>query len=109
MERGTEGRTAANESIFREINEGIQRGQWPGDEREPVQFRCECARLGCNEMIELTIGDYERIRAHPRRFLVALGHGRFDVEAVLEVRPGYIVVEKRGQAGVLAEENDPRR
>jgi hypothetical protein len=27
---------ATNEAILREINEGIERGQWPGEEDSPV-------------------------------------------------------------------------
>ena len=36
---------AINEAAIRDVNEGIERGQWPGT-RTPVGFRCECARLG---------------------------------------------------------------
>lgn len=109
MESGAEARTAANESIFREINEGIQRGQWPGDENEAVGFRCECARLGCNMLVELTIAEYERVRANPRRFIVSAGHEKLQAETVIERQPAYVVVEKRGQTGILAENADPRR
>lgn len=109
MESDTAARTAANESTFREINEAIERGRWPGEEAEPVGFRCECARLGCNQLVELTIADYERVRAHPRRFLLSIGHEQLNVETVIERRPGYVVVEKRGQTGALAENADPRK
>jgi hypothetical protein len=30
---------AANEAALREVNEAIERGEWPGDEAEPVAFR----------------------------------------------------------------------
>jgi hypothetical protein len=102
-------RIAANESIFREINEGIERGQWPGEEGSPVGFRCECARLGCNDLVELSVGEYERIRAHGKRFLVAVGHELPETEIVVGSQPGYLVVEKRGQAGALAERRSPRQ
>ena len=108
MERELEGRIAANEAIFREVNEGIARGQWPGEERAPASFRCECARLGCNALVELTIGEYEQVRAHPRRFLVATGHQLPDVETVGDERSGYLVVEKEEVAGREAEKSDPR-
>jgi len=108
MERELEGRIAANEAIFREVNEGIARGQWPGEERAPASFRCECARLGCNALVELTIGEYEQVRAHPRRFLVATGHQLPDVETVVDERSGYLVVEKEEVAGREAEKSDPR-
>jgi hypothetical protein len=109
MERRAEARTAANEATFREINEAIERGQWPGEERNPVGFRCECAQLGCNELLELTIAEYEGVRAYPRRFMVLPGHVRAGIEIVIDTRLEYIVVEKQGEAGVVAEETDPRR
>lgn len=94
--------------MFREINESIERGQWPGEEDAPASFRCECARLGCSELLELSVREYERVRAHPRRFIVLPGHEHEDVETVVENRPGYLVVEKLEQAGEKAEETDSR-
>ena len=101
-------RAAATEATIRDVNEGIERGQWPGDEGVPVGFRCECARLGCNRLIELTVHDYEEIRANPRRFVLIPGHEFPDVESVIEARPGYVIVEKRDEAGEAAEEHNPR-
>lgn len=108
MERREVRRIAANEAAFRQINEGIQRGQWPGEERELVAFRCECARLGCTVMVELTPAEYERIRSRSRQFVVATGHEIPDAETVVARGHGYVVVEKRAQAGALASESDPR-
>jgi hypothetical protein len=99
---------AVNESVFREINEGIERGQWPGEEDTRARFRCECARLGCNELVELSVREYEHVRAHGRRFIVVPGHERPEVEAVVEVGASYLVVEKCGQAGQTADATDPR-
>ncbi len=101
-------RLGANESVFREINEGIERGQWPGEEDSPVSFRCECARLGCNDLIELSPREYEHVRSNPRRFIVLPGHERLEVEFVVERLLGYFVVEKIDQAGERAVESDPR-
>jgi hypothetical protein len=97
-----------NEGTFREINEGIKRGGWPGEEDAPLGFRCECARLGCNLVVEVTGRDYERIRSNPRRFFVAPGHQHLGAERVVETRPNYLVVEKDGAGGEMAEETDPR-
>ena len=100
-------RTARNESLFREINEGIERGRWPGED-ELISFRCECASLGCTEMLALTFSDYEGVRAHPQRFIVAPGHEHLEVEIVVETRPTYLVVQKLGAAGEAAASADPR-
>ena len=108
MEGSKQRRAAANEATIRDVNEGIERGQWPGEEDTPIGFRCECARLGCNQLIELSVREYEQIRAHPRRFVVAPGHELPDVETVVEAQPGYVIVEKRDLAGRVAERHDPR-
>jgi hypothetical protein len=79
-------RTAANEAMFRDVTEAIERGQWPGEDDEPG-FRCECARLGCNQVIALTLPEYERVRAHSRRFVVAPGHELPEAETISEEQP----------------------
>ena len=108
MEGKKQRRAGANEAMIRDVNEGIERGQWPGEEDSPVGFRCECARMGCNRLIELSVREYEEVRAHPRRFVVVPGHELPDVETVVEAWPGYVIVEKRDQAGEVAERGDPR-
>jgi hypothetical protein len=92
-----------HEDTFRDINEGIARGQWPGEENKPVSFRCECARLGCNLLIELTLAQYEAVRSHSRRFFVCPGHELPEVERVVENYGNYVVVEKREEAGHMAD------
>ena len=108
MEGKKQRRAAANEATIRDVNEGIERGQWPGEEDSPVGFRCECAQLGCNQLIELTVREYEEIRANPRRFVVVPGHEHPEVETVVESRRGYVIVEKLDQAAKVAERHDPR-
>ena len=108
MEDEIQQHLGTNEAVFREINEGIERGQWPGEEHSPVRFRCECARLGCSDLIELNLLDYERVRANPRWFMVVPDHQHPELEVVVETQPGYLVVEKVDQAGARAEETDPR-
>ncbi len=101
-------RVAANEAALRRVNEAIERGQWPGEGGEQVGFRCECARLGCDQVIELTIGEYEEVRAYPRRFVLVEGHELPAEETLLESGDGWVVVEKRDRAGAIAEDTDPR-
>jgi hypothetical protein len=101
-------RIGHNEAVFRDINERIEAGRWPGEPGEPIAFRCECASLGCNLLIELTLAEYERVRADSRHFVLAAGHEIADVELVVERGAGHVVVEKVGEAGRAAEETDPR-
>lgn len=101
-------RLAANESTFRDVNEAIESGHWPGDADARVAFRCECASLGCNTLVEMTVAEYEQVRTNPARFLVIPGHHVPDAESVVETAGGYVIVEKRGEAGRVAEQTDPR-
>jgi hypothetical protein len=108
MDRIPADRIAENEALARQVNEAIERGQWPGEDDAPSAFRCECARLDCNRLIDLTPREYEHVRADPRRFVVVEGHERRDFETVLDAKRDYLVVQKRGEAGARAEETDPR-
>jgi len=107
MDRDLQRRIAANEAVFREVNEGIARGQWPGEQTAPVGFRCECARLGCNRVIELTLPEYQAVRANPRQFVIASRHEFPGAERVVQRASGYSVVEKCDEAGDLAESSAP--
>lgn len=108
MDEEAQVRLARNEALFREVNEGIQRGHWPGDEEAPAGFRCECAQIGCNAIVSLSADEYERIRRHPRWFVVLPGHELDELETVIERKAGYSVVEKEAEAGRIAAATDPR-
>jgi hypothetical protein len=58
--------------------------------------------------VSLTPLEYERVRAHSRRFIMLPGHELEEVESVVETMPGYIVVEKSDEAGRAAAAEDPR-
>jgi hypothetical protein len=74
----------------------------------PVAFRCECGTFGCNTLIEVTMGEYERVRTHPRQFVVATGHEQPEFETIVSAGDAYTVVEKQNEAGREAEARDPR-
>jgi RNA polymerase sigma factor (sigma-70 family) len=101
-------RIGSNESLFRETNEGIERGLWPGEGDQRVPFRCECGLLACAETVRLTPAEYEHVRADSRRFAVVPGHEILRAEVVVERHSGYLLVEKVGEAGEVADELDPR-
>jgi len=109
VSKGYEDRIAHNESIFRSINDRIEAGASPRPVEDPVVFLCECARLRCNDMVELTFPEYEAVRADPHRFVLVPGHELAGVEVVIERKPGHVVVEKRGEAGrAAARDRHPR-
>lgn len=101
-------RVVRNEDLFREANEAIARGLWPGENEGEIRFRCECARLECNDVVTLSPGEYERIRADGRRFALVPGHEMPEFETVVARGAGYVAVEKREEAADIAEKLDPR-
>jgi hypothetical protein len=105
VEHGEPGRLARNETTFRLINEAIEVGRVTREGL--VAFVCECSRLGCNELVELTLREYEQIRADARRFFIVRGH-EGPAEDVVDSRGRVLIVVKRGEAGAVAERTDPR-
>jgi hypothetical protein len=103
-------RVARNDAAFREANEAIQEkaAAWEMDGLLPVL--CECADTSCRAVVRLTHRQYEGVRGNPRWFINAPGHhvnGQGWVRIVAE-HDGYVVVEKIGEAGEIAEQLDPR-
>ena len=108
-----QGRRARNEALFREVNERIVELEtgltgYDRDNSLLIGFVCECPREDCGEMLEVTRGQYEAVRDHPRRFLVRPGHEDGDIALVVERHSQYLVVEKTGEAAEVAAEQDPR-
>jgi hypothetical protein len=95
-------RMAQNEASARRLNEGAE-FQRPRNGGLPHAFICECVREHCTEALDLDIAEYINVRAHPRRFVVLPGHEEPEIESVIAVYDGYVVVQKRGEAGRLAE------
>lgn len=101
-------RVVRNEVAFRLVNERLRASAGLADTREAFPVTCECGWLGCNRMLELTVPEYEAVRAHARRFFVVDGHVIDEAEAIVERHAGYLVVEKPAEEGQIAEELDPR-
>jgi hypothetical protein len=105
-------RVGRNEALFREVNErieGVSESLRSMSEASAVEFICECSRTECHAAVEVQLRDYEGIRAHPARFLVAVGHlWSPEAEQLIDENAGYWVVEKFGDAAEAAEESDPR-
>jgi hypothetical protein len=107
-------RRAQNEALFRDLNERVKEV----DERlEPngigtpvseLEFLCECGDLDCATRFSMSRPEYEAVRQEPSHFVVLPGHVDEAIEHVVEVRPGYVIVEKEGEAAQTARESDPR-
>ena len=99
-----------------------------GDEREPVptpqraaretggrrqpeatfEIVCECAREECTVRIPILIAEYEAVRSEPTKFVVVAGHSDASIEQVVDSGDGYEIVEKLGEAAIVAEVENPR-
>ena len=101
-------RVAENEAMSRDVNEAIEKALWEAEEGSSTGFLCECARPDCHHVVQATLREYERVRAHPRRFMVHPGHEEPGAERIVDTQSDYLVVEKSDKAGRVAETMDPR-
>lgn len=111
MEAIREKRLAQNEALFRSVNERIREAvaRFGDDDEHSYGFLCECSDPACAERVELSVSAYEAIRRDGRRFVLADGHERTEIEQVVAADDDHVVVEKVGVAGEVAEALDPRR
>lgn len=104
-------RLAENEVVFRAANEAVKE---VADDfvahggKATFTFFCECSDANCAAQLDLTLTEYERVRAHATRFVVVDGHEEIEVERVVDRRPRFTVVEKIGPSRAIAEASDPR-
>jgi hypothetical protein len=96
-------RAALNEVRFREANERIdeRRVELGLDVRTP--YLCECEDERCTTVVRLRPDEYAEARRTPRTFVLSSGH-RFREGDILAHRDGWMIVEKHGTAGQIAEE-----
>jgi len=87
-----------SQTVFREVNDRI--AELPGAFMDSgvKLFVCECSREGCAEALDVTREEYEAVRQHDGRFLLASGHQVDGTERVVDERARYVVVEPLGQA-----------
>ena len=104
-----ERRLAENEVRFRALNERLRDSgaAWEGREGM-LKLVCECGDEDCTAAIELHAREYEAVRAVETQFLLVPGHERAEVEDVVGGGEDWVVVRKRGEAGEIASEADPR-
>lgn len=110
-------RNAETQNLFREVNErvaevyeqfsgGFTRDTTP----ELIEIFCECGHLTpCDERIYVTAATYERVRSDSTTFLLLPGHGKGNVETVIERGDGFLIARNFGRAGEIARAADPRR
>jgi hypothetical protein len=101
-------RIGRNDAIFREANERINQFVESEHIDEHVPFICECADPACREIIPMMPGEYADVRRNGRLFLNVPGHqaSAQGWGQVVETHDRYVVVEKVGPAGEVAEQLD---
>jgi hypothetical protein len=101
-------RIGRNDAIFRNANEGIRAAAGSEEFEQPVPFICECADPACRNIVPMTAAEYGEIRSDPRWFLNAPGHeaAAQGWGQVIARHDRYVVVEKVGPAGEVAEQLD---
>jgi hypothetical protein len=113
MEGGVarERRAAENQALFRSANDRIKQLNEAFEAFSPYgDWTCECMDIQCVEIVKMTLAEYEGVRAHSNRFLVAPAerHVLPDVEQIIERSDRFWLVEKLGAAAERAAELDPR-
>jgi hypothetical protein len=103
-----EERIAENEDFCRDLNE--RKAEWLKGGLQTAGFRCECWQIDCGARIRLSGREWQEVRSRPERFAVAPGHIAIDVEPgveeVVKEYQHFWIVEKRGEAGDVAEERE---
>jgi hypothetical protein len=107
---GREERVALNEVLFRDLNERVEQivTTLASERPNELEIFCECGTGDCVAKLTLSLADYEGVRAHPERFIVAPDHDTPNVEKVFEKRARYWIVEKHEEEATPGRELDPR-
>ena len=101
-------REAENETIFRESNEWTMEDIAEGIEVDRT-YICECSDIDCSAAIDLSLAEYEIVRAEPTRFAIAVNHQNPEIDRVVVENVRYATVEKIGALARIARDTDPRR
>jgi hypothetical protein len=111
-------RKARNEALIREVNERIETVDKAAEraslapEGRLFEFICECGGndagdISCEEHVEMTIQEYEKVRSQDDRFALYPGHEREELEWVAARNERFVIVDKRPGAEPFVED-DPR-
>jgi hypothetical protein len=104
----SDARRGMNESWFRAVNERLEERAVDRGPARTFLIVCECAQEECTARITIPIAEYETVRSDPTRFVVLDGHDDPSCERVVSTHQGYNVVAKFGEAGLVAEIENPR-
>jgi hypothetical protein len=92
-------RVAIRQSLARDENEAHTA---PVKGRDFAEYSCECASRLCDQLLSLTVTEYDEVRSVATHFVVARGHVDPRAEFVVRETARYQVVQKFGVAGEVA-------
>jgi hypothetical protein len=102
-------REVGNETRARDINEIEDANHEHPGGSATNRYVCECSDAACMATISLTQDEYEQVRAHGVRFIIALDHENPELDLLVAEHEGYAVVRKLpGFPARLAMASDPR-
>jgi hypothetical protein len=78
----------ANNRLRKQVEDAVPRGQL-------IPFLCECVDDLCMKRMEMTMAEYESVRAGEDTFAVAPGHAAPAGESVVQEEAAYHVVRKQ--------------
>ena len=107
---GRETRVAKNEATFRATNREIERvAESLGEQADDtIDVICECGQPTCEELLSLTISEYDEVHRQRDRFVVVPGHVDAQLERVVRSGDRFVVVDKFGAAEAVAEAEERR-
>lgn len=111
-------RQARNEALVREVNERIEQLDQAAEESSVAgmegtfEFLCECGRaegedITCEARVEMTLEEYEHVRAQDDRFALSPGHENDALENVVRTTDRFVIVDKKAAVEPLVAD-DPR-
>lgn len=108
---------ARNEALVRRVNEQIERVDQTAEdsglagEQATFEFLCECGRaeeeIACEAHVEMTLDEYELVRAQDDRFALVPGHEDAALEDVAQRTDRFVIVDKKPAAEPFVD-NDVR-
>ena len=83
-----------NSQLIRTVNDRIRDVRNPADESGAVAVLCECGDVVCQGALNISLTDYEAVRAAPGHFVLLHEHESPDVHRILARDNGFVVVEE---------------
>ena len=98
-------------ALYRDVNANIVvlLDRFTAEPQESrLQIHCECGRNDCTETVSLQREEYDRARAVPTHFIVAMGHAPLGIERIVQQNGQHAVVELDADLESVADDRPDR-